>query len=263
MQLTWAPDVIRSLGIKVVVLDCFTARTHGDYPGQVRVVWHHDGSPVGDSPGALDWMVANWDEASANIWVDRYGTWYFVGAGVSWHAGRVLPGMPDNFSSLGIETDHTTGEDWPAAQIDSLRRGTTALLARQGVGPDWLHFHKTICSPAGRKSDPDGLDLGAERARIAALIAGPAPAKPSTTPSTTTPAKDDEVTKEQADRIEAKLDQLLDPNNGVVKNTAVVRANSRAFIDGQATFSNSLAVALAAIGKATGAKMPGIILAKL
>jgi hypothetical protein len=33
-----------------------------------------------------------------------------------------------------------------------------------------LQFHKTICSPPGRKIDPAGLDLAAERMRVAVLF---------------------------------------------------------------------------------------------
>lgn len=169
---TWLPQTLRDAGINVVETSGWRSRSHGELPSNVKVVWHHDASPPGDSPGALNWMISNYPESSANIWVNRQGVWHMVGTGVSWHAGRVKDGMPDNFSSIGIETDHTTAELWPPAQLDSLRKGTAAIFAKQGVAADWLHFHKTICSPTGRKSDPDGLDLGPERSRVAKLITG-------------------------------------------------------------------------------------------
>jgi hypothetical protein len=46
-----------------------------------------------------------------------------------------------------------------------------------------LHFHKTICKPKGRKSDPWGLDLGAERAALSRLIAGGNPPLPLPDPN--------------------------------------------------------------------------------
>jgi hypothetical protein len=199
---TWLPGTLRSAGLRVVETPGWTNRSHGALPNNIKVVWHHDASPPGDSPGALNWMISNWDTSSANIWLDRYGTWHLVGTGVSWHAGRVLPGMPDNFSSIGIETDHTTAENWPLAQIDSLRKGTAAIFRKQAVDSSWLHFHKTICSPPGRKSDPDGLTLGPERAKVAALISGkpsPTPTPPTPTPP---PVEEDDMPYTEAQMVE-------------------------------------------------------------
>lgn len=184
MILTWLPGVLRSVGVKVVETDGWLSRSHGQLTDPAAVVWHHDASPPGDSPGALGWMLSNWDEASAQCWVDRYGTWHLVGCGVAWHAGSVLPGMPNNFTSLGIETDHTTGEDWPDALIESLRAGTAAILKYQRLDTSSLHFHKTICSPPGRKQDPDGLDLGSERATVGRLMMPPNPGPSTTSPPT-------------------------------------------------------------------------------
>ena len=237
---TWVPQALRAAGITVKETSGWTGRSHGAYPDRVKIVWHHDASPPGDSPGALDWMLSSWPNSSANIWVDRYGTWTMVGTGVSWHAGRVLSGMPDNFSSLGIETDHTTNEAWPAAQIDSLRKGTAALLKKQGVGSDWLHFHKTICSPVGRKSDPSGLELGPERARVGSLMSGggTAPSKP-TPPKP--PAGDDDLPLNAEDKkwiqeaIKGQLTQYFangegNPSTGRIVQ-ACIKATAQAFKD--------------------------------
>lgn len=207
---SWLPQTLRDAGIKVVETSGWTSRSHGQLPDNVKVVWHHDASPQGDSPGALNWMISNYPNSSANIWVDNYGTWHLVGTGVSWHAGKVLPGMPDNFSSIGIETDQTIGEDWPAAQLDSLRRGTAAIFRKQQVPTSWLHFHKTICSPVGRKSDPAGLDLPSERNQVAKIMAGESAGRPpssATVPTEptkpTTPPKewDEMATKAEIEAV--------------------------------------------------------------
>ena len=55
------------------------------YPDLRFVLWHHDASPEGPSPGALDWMKAS--GPAANMWVDTEGVWHVYCAGVSWHAG--------------------------------------------------------------------------------------------------------------------------------------------------------------------------------
>jgi hypothetical protein len=167
---TWLPDVLRDAGLKVVEHGGWRTRGHGGFADLAAVVWHHDGSPRGNSPGVPSYMIRNWGAAGAQLWVARDGTWHVIASGVAYHAGRVRPGMPTNRTSLGVETDHTTGEAWPPALLASLRVGTAAILRRINRGSDALHFHKTICSPVGRKTDPDGLDLGPERARVGALL---------------------------------------------------------------------------------------------
>lgn len=173
-RITDLPAVLRKAGITVVLHDGWATRglstTQRFEPR--ALVWHHDASAPGDSPGVPAYMIRNFANAGAQIWVDRAGRWHFIASGRAAHAGTVLPGKPDNYTSVGIETDHTTGEDWPDALLTSLRTGTAAILAHWKTTPsDGLHFHKTICSPPGRKVDPDGLDLAAERKRVAVLMA--------------------------------------------------------------------------------------------
>ncbi len=173
MFLTKYPDYVRGEGLAVEVVPGFASRSHGEFQrNPPYIVWHHDASPAGPSPGVLGWMIDNWDNASANAWVDYNGKWWFVGAGVSYHAGAVLPGMPNNQTAMGIETDYTNNEEISWNLYDSLRRGTAAIMRATGQPATDLHFHKTICSPVGRKSDPYGLNLGTERSALAALIAG-------------------------------------------------------------------------------------------
>lgn len=166
MAATWLADILRAAGCEVVEVAGWKTRGHGDFTSLEAVTWHHDASPPGDSPGVVRYMLDNWDTNGAQLWVDRAGRWHVLAAGVAYHAGQVLPGMPGNRQSLGVETDHTTGEPWPPAQLLSLRRGTAAILRHLRRGPEALHFHKTICSPVGRKTDPDGLDLERERAAL-------------------------------------------------------------------------------------------------
>jgi hypothetical protein len=92
------------------------------------------------------------------IWVDTNGKWFVYAAGLANHAGvgssPLAPSNTGNQYYLGIETDHNTGEKWPKEQIDSLRKGTAALMKHYNLDPKVaLEFHKTY-SP-GRKNDPD------------------------------------------------------------------------------------------------------------
>lgn len=171
-RITWVPDVLRRAGLTVVEHDGWKRRGLSESrPFTPRaVVIHHDASAKGDSPGVPDYMIRNFSTSAAQLWVSRAGAWHIIASGRAPHAGTVLPGMPDNETSIGVETDHTTGEDWPDALLWSLRLGTASILAVLGGGAEALHFHKTICSPPGRKVDPAGLDLADERRRVARLI---------------------------------------------------------------------------------------------
>lgn len=191
--LTDAAKVLRKAGLKVKE----EKYTSGPFAGRSwkavsangkgydlrYVLWHHDASPEGPSPGALEWMKAS--GPAANMWVALDGTWHVYCAGVSWHAGTGGPGwgVPKdqmNLYAFGVEVDHTTGEPWPAAQLDSLRRGTAALMKHYGLPADRLLFHYTWTNGGvdgyprfvtyGRKNDPDQLNLKRERRNLARLM---------------------------------------------------------------------------------------------
>lgn len=173
MTATWLADVLRAAGLSVVEHPGWKTRGEGAFTNLRAVVWHHDASPVGYSPGMADYEVREVDahKPGANCWVTLDGTWHLIAAEVTYHAGKVLPGKPGNHEAIGVETDHTTGETWSGVDLlDSLRRGTAAILAHLDQLEGGLHFHKTICSPVGRKSDPDGLELAIERAAIHGLM---------------------------------------------------------------------------------------------
>ena len=188
--ITDAARLLRKAGVKVKEVGPWKTRSAsgGGYPNLRFIMWHHDASPEGPSPGALEWMVSQ--GPAANAWVDTKGVWHIYCAGVSWHAGAGGPGWglakdAMNWQALGIETDHTYGEKWPTAQLDSLRLGTAALMKHYGMPADHLLFHRTWTDGGvdgypsfvtkGRKNDPDGMDLKQERKRIARLMG----AKPS------------------------------------------------------------------------------------
>lgn len=190
------PDVLRRAGRVVHTMpgwESRTTRSPSFHP--TDVVWHHDASPKGDSPGVPAYMARNYERAGAQLWVDRRGEWTVISCLKANHAGTVLGGMPGNTNSYGIETDHTIGEDWPPAMLASLRIGSVALLRWLGAGSDGLHFHKSVCYKIGRKSDPDGLDLRAERQALesmwhgAAVLSAPAAPLPPVHVPAPTPAR--------------------------------------------------------------------------
>lgn len=228
---TWLPAALRSAGLSVIETTGWTNRSHGDLPDSPVVVWHHDASPEGDSPGALDWMISNWDNASAQIWINRYGIVYLVGCGIAWHAGPVLEGMPGNAQSVGIETDHTTGEDWPAELLAALRTVTVVILRCSQIAADaGLYFHRQIARPYGRKSDPDGLVLQDEIRAVAQIMAGPTPGPKPTAPPT---PEEPTVTEDQMRR-------LLDAIGAIGVTNASLEAGTREAVSNLRKFSNEV-----------------------
>ena len=137
------------------------------------IMWHHDASPAGDSPGALHWCMYSQLAPCAAIWIDRQGKWFVYAAGLTNHAGvgssALAPGNTGNQYYLGIETDMGPNEKWSKPQLDSLRKGTAVLMKHYGLDPKVsLEFHKSYAP--GRKNDPAHLNLGTERRRVARLM---------------------------------------------------------------------------------------------
>lgn len=222
MLLTWAPDVLRAAGLTVVETPGWQTRSHGEFPASIAGYWHHDASPPGDSPGALDWMVNNWANASANFRVTRHGVWQCVGAGVAYHAGSTQVGHPANWNSFGVETDQTVNETPSPVMLDSTRAGFAALFKHMGRGADSLYFHKTSAYPLGRKVDPwfDAgsndkanwpAELARERALVQQLINGPSVASVvdnRPTPPPLAPPYPGRVLRQGAKGADVKIAQL-------------------------------------------------------
>ena len=160
------------------------------------IVLHHDASPEGDSPGALEWVKYMSIAPAAAAWVctgcngkHLSGTWHLYAAGLSNHAGTGGPWTPKNnvgpyvsrngmnAVSWGVETDHTYGESWAPVkkqqQLHSIRRGIAAVLRAYRMKPtqvirhlDWtngLIDGVPKLSTYGRKNDIDGLNWSYER----------------------------------------------------------------------------------------------------
>ncbi len=173
MRATFLADVLRAAGVPVVEMSNWKNTGNGELLRVDALTWHHDGSPVGPSNTAnyiRNEVISG--RAGANIWISLDGTWYLIAAGKTYHAGDVLDGKPGNEHSIGIETDHTTGETWSGVELlASLRKGTAAILNHLRRSPAvGLEFHKTVCDPPGRKNDPDGLEIATERAAVALLM---------------------------------------------------------------------------------------------
>lgn len=175
MMLTNLASILRGAGLPVVEVAGWQTRGHGQMTGVRGVLWHHTATAAsarGDYPSQN--IVTNGRSdlpgPLANLGLGRNGTWYVIAAGLAYHAGsgsHPAVGTNGNAYLIGIEAEHpgTAGNPWPAAQIDSYRRGTAALLRAYGLGADRCIAHREWAP--GRKIDPYGLDMAAERRYVA------------------------------------------------------------------------------------------------
>jgi N-acetylmuramoyl-L-alanine amidase len=152
------PNVVAAAGLPVALHNGWpnTPKPNGSMYGLAGLLWHHDATPSGPTPGGLDWIISSYNagDSSAQLWQGYDGTWHFCGAGMAWHAGNTRSSQFSNQYSVGLETDHTTGESYPAAQLDSIQRGIAAICSHEGWDSSNVGFHKTEATPAGRKQDP-------------------------------------------------------------------------------------------------------------
>lgn len=173
MMLTNLAGILRSAGLRVQEQPGWQTRGHGGFKGVRGVLWHHTAGPKSGNYPSLN-IVQNGrpglEGPLANLGLARDGTWIVIAAGVAWHAGTGsyagIPANEGNYYLIGVEAENTgTGEPWSAAQLDAYRRGTAALLKAYGLRFDRCIGHKEWAP--GRKIDPYGLDMNAERQHVA------------------------------------------------------------------------------------------------
>lgn len=188
MMLTNLGDILRNAGLRVIEVPSARTRGHGQMSHPKGILWHHTATSAkaaGNYPSQRIVTEGRSDLPGplCNLGLGRDGTWYFVAAGLAYHAGAgSYPGIGSNgnASLIGIEAEHpgTAGNPWPPAQIDSYRRGSAALAKAFGLSADRVIGHKEWAPR--RKIDPIGLDMNAERRFVADYMRGaPAPAAPA------------------------------------------------------------------------------------
>lgn len=181
-MLTNLADILRGAGLPVVEVAGWKTRGHGQMSGVRGVLWHHtatSASAKGNYPSQNIVTNGRSDLAGplANLGLGRDGTWYIIAAGLAYHAGTgSYPPVGTNNGNnylIGVEAEHpgTAGNLWPAAQIDSYRRGTAALLRAYGLGSNRAIGHKEWAP--NRKIDPYGLNMDDERKFVDFYIKNP------------------------------------------------------------------------------------------
>ena len=187
MRATWLAEVLRAAGLRVVEVDGWRTRGSAEF-NPIGMTWHATaGSRSATAQGEVGVIIRGSTSAPppiAQLMIWRDGTIYLCAAGRCNHnkTGWAGPNRGlGNTALLGIEmANDNRGEPWPAAQLDAARRATAAIMLKIGADPmkrlaGHYEHQPYVGRPAGEtstKSDPAGVDMPAERRRVAALMEG-------------------------------------------------------------------------------------------
>lgn len=175
MLLTNLADVARKAGLKVVEVDGWRTRGHGQLVAVKTIVCHHTaGRSAAADPSDFPSLRIVRDGRPglsgplSNLGLGRTGTVYVIAAGYAYHAGAVLDESMDNEHSIGIEAENNgVGEPWPLAQRTAYALLCAALVRAYGLTPARVLAHREVCRPKGRKIDPAGIDMDGFRLAVA------------------------------------------------------------------------------------------------
>lgn len=208
MRLLWLPDKLRAWGLDVVEVPGWRGRG-SELPGTPRVVIGHHTATSARARGDLPTLAILRDGRAdlpgplCQIGLGRSGTAYVIAAGKANHAGRGRWGSTaDSGATVGIEVEHSGSGPWNPEQLDAFDRVAAALLDGLGLTADRYCGHREWALPAGRKGDPGGVDLDAQRRRVHQLLARPYRAQPAQ-------QEDDDVTPQDIEKIAQRTALLI------------------------------------------------------
>lgn len=166
--------VAKKTGYPVVEVKGWKTRGQGQMGAIKTIVAHHTAGPKSGNAPSLNVVThgrAGLRGALSHYVLGRDGTIYVVAAGLTWHAGTVRNAAYGNKHAIGIEAENTgLGEKWSNAQLDSYVKLCRALVNEFKLSVNDVRAHKEICSPVGRKPDPNfsanGLSMNDFRAAV-------------------------------------------------------------------------------------------------
>lgn len=145
----------------IIDVTSYTSHNYDERPkGEVSCIVFHDGegNKASDLTKLCNASVVQSKRVSAHYYVDRAGNIYQLVPPHkrAWHAGAsaYLGRIAFNDFSVGVESEHKEGQDWPKVQVDSLSDLFRTLIGQYNIKEQWVTTHKWIAFPEGRKSDP-------------------------------------------------------------------------------------------------------------
>lgn len=130
-------------------------------------------SDEGTRAGSIPWLTtAPTSQVSCHFYVCRNGDVYQFAPDEyrTWHGGvGDWDGVANLNDLIGIECEHTKGQDWPVVQLQALADLCKMLIGRHQFPPSRIAAHRWGAKPTGRKQDPTNWSDQAIRAWIAAL----------------------------------------------------------------------------------------------
>jgi N-acetylmuramoyl-L-alanine amidase-like protein len=171
VYLTNLATIARRAGLSVVEQSGWQSRGHGGMIDVRAVICHHTAGGSGNtaSLGVVQNGRSDLPGPLSHFLLAKDGTVYVVAAGLCYHAGATLASWQSNAHSIGIEAERSVADinarvPWPERQLVAYAKLCRALQDAFGGVP--VLGHKEICSPPGRKIDPD-FDMAAFRGRVA------------------------------------------------------------------------------------------------
>lgn len=177
MMLTDLADACRKSGLRVVEVNGWRTRGHGQMSGVRSIICHHTAGPRNGNSPSLGVVInghASLRGPLSQLFLARDGTVHVVAAGLSYHAGVVFDtAVQSNPWAIGIEAEATGVDPWPADQYAAYVRLCKSLAEHYRVPVARVLGHKEIAKPRGRKIDPN-FDMDAFRDAVL-RTAGPGP----------------------------------------------------------------------------------------
>lgn len=133
------------------------------------IVLHADASSTVAS--SLDWCRRPESKVSYHVLIGRRGDVYWLvhPKDRAWHAGAsAWHAVADcNNYTVGVcLSNRNDGEPYPEAQVAAAVAVCAELITQYQMRPDRITTHALVALPAGRKTDPKGLDLAAFVQRV-------------------------------------------------------------------------------------------------
>lgn len=157
----------------------YRSPNHSDRLGadvDMLVLHTGEGTKASDLATLLNNRVPMKNRVSSHYYVDREGHVYELVDPMyaAWHAGasswlgRGSTSIRDH--SIGVETEHKRGQNWPLVQLVALEQLCVVLIERYEIPQRMVVAHRWIAP--GRKPDPSDWDDDELHEFIAGLYAG-------------------------------------------------------------------------------------------